>query len=334
MPVLDAFKIKPFDLLPVYAAWTDAPRFLGDPKKDLPVDEWLEDIKAGCRNHRVPQEYWHTCGQHFMGDQARARFNELKQVMAQMHGGKYRWNWKKFKVAMRNMSWDIDTSETEAVKVPNGPFWWLPGRKRSNTESSSTILDSEDAVLVEEPDELPSLSRSGTFMSLKSTASNERPGTSRSSTVSTFWPARKHSRGASVDDAIATRPTPRQVKSDGAVLPRASTLQVAAKSKELPPVPANEAPPSKDVTTVRAPAWLLNATTALDFLHNEHPKVMTTISAILIVAGSIPSLPGIAAGAGGAVLASSTAHAVGAIALGIGSWMKTQQEVHAAQGAK
>ncbi|KAF7306505.1 hypothetical protein MIND_00441800 [Mycena indigotica] len=338
MPVLDAFRIKPFDLEPVYAAWpvSTGPRFLGSPKKDLPVDEWLKAIKTGCLQHHVPREYWHTCAQHFMGDQARARFSELKKVMAQMHGGKYRWNWKKFKVAMRNMSWDIDISETETVKVPSGPFWWLPGRSKTKSESEcgssqSMILDSEEAVLVEEPEALPSLSRSGTFMSLKS----ERPGPSRSSTMSAFWPRRRDSKDVDEGEqqsALTQRPAPRQAKSDGAIVAKASTLQVAS-TKDLPPIPTTVA--TKDGNTVRAPAWLLNATHALDFLQNEHPKVMTTISAILIVAGSIPSLPGIAAGAGGAVLASSTAHAVGAIAVGIGSWMKTQQEVHdAKQGGK
>lgn len=58
--MLEAFKIKPFDLEPVYAAWTPAPRFLGDPKKDPPVDNWLEDIKNGCTKQNVPKEYWHT----------------------------------------------------------------------------------------------------------------------------------------------------------------------------------------------------------------------------------------------------------------------------------
>jgi hypothetical protein len=64
---------------------------------------------------------------------------------------------------------------------------------------------------------------------------------------------------------------------------------------------------------------------------------MNTLSAVLIVAGTIPSLPIITAGAGGALLASSTAHAVGAIAVGIGSWIKTQQEIKSQQethGAK
>ncbi|KAF7310526.1 hypothetical protein HMN09_00595200 [Mycena chlorophos] len=335
MTVLDAFKIKPFDLAPVYAAWpaSTGPRFLGDPRKDLPVDDWLKAIKAGCLEHRVPQEYWHTCAQHFMGDQARSRFDELRKVMAQMHGGKYRWNWKKFKVAMRNMSWDIDTSETEAVKVPNGPFWWLPGRNKTKSESdggSSKFLDSEEAVLVEEPESLPSLSRSGTFMSLKS----ERPGPTRSSTIATMWRRRNSKDEGEPEQAvIPARPAPRQVKSDGAVIAKASTMQVAS-TKDLPPIPGPVVSKDKDGTTVRAPAWLLNATHALDFLQNEHPKVMSTISAILIVAGSIPSLPGVAAGAGGAVLASSTAHAVGAIAVGIGSWIKTQQEMSAAQASK
>lgn len=74
------------------------------------------------------------------------------------------------------------------------------------------------------------------------------------------------------------------------------------------------------------PAWLLNACGALEFLTTEHPKVMTTLSAILITVGSIPAIPAIAGGAGGAILASGAAHAVGAVAVGVGSWIKVQQE--------
>jgi hypothetical protein len=54
---------------------------------------------------------------------------------------------------------------------------------------------------------------------------------------------------------------------------------------------------------------------------------MTTISAVLITVGSIPAIPAISAGAGGAALASGAAHAVGAIAVGVGSWLRAQQEV-------
>ncbi|THV03461.1 hypothetical protein K435DRAFT_774869 [Dendrothele bispora CBS 962.96] len=87
------------------------------------------------------------------------------------------------------------------------------------------------------------------------------------------------------------------------------------------------------VTTVtHAPVWLLNACNALDFLQNEHPKVMSTLSAILITAGSIPSIPAISAGAGGALLASGAAQAVGAIAVGVGSWLKSQHDM--SQGSR
>lgn len=71
-------------------------------------------------------------------------------------------------------------------------------------------------------------------------------------------------------------------------------------------------------TTTQVPAWLLNACTALEYITGEHPKAMSIVSAILITAGSIPAIPAIAAGAGGAVLASSTVHAIGAIAVGMG----------------
>ncbi|KAJ7693554.1 hypothetical protein B0H17DRAFT_1199676 [Mycena rosella] len=339
--MLDAFKIKPFDLEPVYVAWPVGPRFLGDPKKDPPVDDWLEEIKRGCVERTVPKEYWHT--HHFMGDQAKVRLTELKKVMAQVHGGHYRWNWKKFKVAMRNMSWDIDTSETEAVKVS---YWWRP--KSSKTESkpkeewnicdepaptlsrSNTFsrLFTKEPEAEPEPEPAPTLSRSNTFSRLftkepeaEPEPEPERPVVERATTHTSFWPVRKNSaKDIAVSDTVR-RPVPRKAKSDGAVL----ALSNSQSSKALPPLPNS----GDVVSTVRAPAWLLNATAALDFLTNENPRVMSTLSAILIVAGTIPSIPVISAGAGGAILASSTAHAVGAIAVGIGSWIKTQQEVGA-----
>jgi len=73
MPMLDAFKIKPYDLEPVFAEWTDGPIFTGNPKKDLPVREWLEQIKAGCAERKVPEECWYKVAQHFMGHDAKAR---------------------------------------------------------------------------------------------------------------------------------------------------------------------------------------------------------------------------------------------------------------------
>jgi len=57
---------------------------------------------------------------------------------------------------------------------------------------------------------------------------------------------------------------------------------------------------------------------ALDYITSEHPKVMSIISAILVTAGSITTIPAISAGAGGAVLASGAAHAIGSAVVGIG----------------
>lgn len=39
-----------------------------------------------------------------MGDLAKARLDEVKKVMSQVQGGKYRWTWKKYKVAMTSMN--------------------------------------------------------------------------------------------------------------------------------------------------------------------------------------------------------------------------------------
>lgn len=114
MSVLDAFKIKPFDLEPVFASWPDGPRFLGNPKKDPSVDDWLAQIKAGCLERRVPKDYWHKVGQHYLGEKARKRLDEVKLVMKNMHGGKYKWNWKSFKIAMRNMGCTLYSRSTRS----------------------------------------------------------------------------------------------------------------------------------------------------------------------------------------------------------------------------
>jgi len=86
--------------------------------------------------------------------------------------------------------------------------------------------------------------------------------------------------------------------------------------------------PSSPVSTTvaQAPVWLLNACNALDFLATEHPKVMSTLSAVLITVGTLPTLPGISAGAGGAILASHAVQAAGAIAVGVGHWLKSAQD--------
>lgn len=70
--MLNAFKIKDFDLQPIFEQWKDGPVFNGT-KKDMPVEEWLEKIREGCVERGVPEEYWYKVAQHFMGPKARAR---------------------------------------------------------------------------------------------------------------------------------------------------------------------------------------------------------------------------------------------------------------------
>ncbi|KAF8882805.1 hypothetical protein BD779DRAFT_1612380 [Infundibulicybe gibba] len=151
--MLDVFKIKPFDLEPIYASWTDGPTFTGNPKKDPSVDDWLEEIRLGCVKRNVPEEYWHKVAQHFMGPKAKARFNEVKAVVA-----------KKFKIAMKNMGWGIDSSATETIKVEGKStgLWWIARKK------------SEKEIVTAEPIEdvpKPGLARSGSsfWSSKKST---------------------------------------------------------------------------------------------------------------------------------------------------------------------
>jgi hypothetical protein len=116
--MLDAFKLKEYDLEPVLSSWTNPPRFLGNPKKDPPVDAWLEQVKQGCQERKIPKEYWHKVGQRFLGDKARKRLDELKEVLRNLHGGNYKWDWKKFKVAMKNMGCASLTSPAPFAPLP------------------------------------------------------------------------------------------------------------------------------------------------------------------------------------------------------------------------
>jgi len=108
--MLEAFKIKEFDLGPIYETWENPPIFHGESKKDMPVEDFLQRIKVGCIDRKVPEEYWHKVAQHYMGPKAKARLQELKSVMAKVNGGKYRWSWKKFHIAMRNMGCTLSST--------------------------------------------------------------------------------------------------------------------------------------------------------------------------------------------------------------------------------
>ena len=98
--MLDALK-KPYNLEAVYTSWPDAPRYNGKSKEDPTI--WLAAVKAGCKERKVPKEFWHRVGMHFMGCRPRERLDQLETIMQQMTNRKNVWNWKKFKVAVQNL---------------------------------------------------------------------------------------------------------------------------------------------------------------------------------------------------------------------------------------
>ncbi|KAF9025408.1 hypothetical protein BDZ89DRAFT_1102271 [Hymenopellis radicata] len=309
MPILESFKLKPYDLEPLFAIWVPPPpTFTGA----QPVDEWLTQIRTGCTERNVPREYWHKVAQHYIGPKAKKRLDELKAVMTKVHGAKYRWNWDKYKIAMRNM----------AVRcIANRSGFWFLSRKNSK--------DGEE--IVEEPIPLPEtkpMRPNQTCDRLGRVYTTRPPPSSGSKSFagSEFFKSLRGGSTSDTKDVQAQRPTPQKTKSDTIVVtsPAVATREVAA------PVRSNS-----NVTTVaHAPIWLINASNALDFLNNEHPKVMSTLSAILITAGTLPTIPAVAAGVGGTVLASGAVHAVGAIAVGIGSWLRASQEASANRQAE
>ncbi|KAI6118447.1 hypothetical protein F5141DRAFT_619852 [Pisolithus sp. B1] len=309
--MLDAFKIKDFDLNPVYEAWKNPPMFYGDPKRDTSVDEWLEKIKAGCIERKVPEEYWHKVAQHYLGNKAKARLVELKNVMAQMNGGKYRWSWKKFKIAMKNMGWDIDMSATTPVEVQQksshaGTFWLTRRRSSTSTRSVSSKSSKEKEVIEivrADPPQPPPKDRPNPVKMLSETAVH---------VATSAFKHRSPHRANTVGAAITTAPA-----SSSPPVPMITTTPGAV-------VPGNNGEANNAVTTVsNVPTWLLNACQALNFLTAEHPKAMTTLSTVLITAGTLPAIPAIS---GGTVLATGVAQAVGAIAVGVGNLLKAQHE--------
>ncbi|ESK90340.1 hypothetical protein Moror_13769 [Moniliophthora roreri MCA 2997] len=354
--MLSAFKLKPFDLEPIYKSWQDGPKFTGNPKKDPPVDEWLAQIKAGCIERNVPREYWHKVGQHFMREKAKARLDELRAVMAKVHGGTYRWSWEKFKIAMRNLGWNIEDSETESIKVKSKPsgLWWIHRDKNEKVEQPPSPVQGIHAPAASAstpPKPTPKRSNSSFWLSRKPTMEKgnenavngkEKQATTDSSSNITpsrppptrsgsgFWLARRASR----EETFTEEPLPIQHHRPNTSKSKSDTRIVTVREPPKPSMPVRKDSTDEAVTTVtHAPIWLINACNALDFLQTEHPKVMSTISAILITAGTLPTIPAISAGAGGALLASGAAQAAGAIAVGVGSWLKAQQEARTGSGS-
>ncbi|KAG2137470.1 hypothetical protein DEU56DRAFT_945936 [Suillus clintonianus] len=311
--MLEAFKIREFNLEPIYESWDNPPRFYGESKKDMPVDDFLRQIKAGCAERKVPEEYWHKVAQHYMGDKAKARLQELKSVMAKVNGGKYRWSWKKFSIAMRNMGWEIDANITETVQLhskPSGMLWLTRRKSTKDKDGSHKEVTSSEIVELQPP--LPSKQGRPSPMKMLSDSALVAAAAMR--------PRRSPSRANSMASTLTTT----TVSSNHSV----SSNHTVTSDHALTSNNAVTAlsPPSADGTVTaisNAPTWLLNACNALNFLSAEHPRAMTTLSAVLITAGTLPAIPAIS---GGTVLATGVAQAVGAIAVGVGNLLKAQQE--------
>ena len=82
---------------------------------------------------------------------------------------------------------------------------------------------------------------------------------------------------------------------------------------------------------VNAPLWLMETCISLEELTSEYPKTMSVLAAVLLTVGAIPALPAVSAGAAGAFLASTTAHTIGSVAIGLGTLIAAQGQL---QGEK
>jgi hypothetical protein len=102
--MFSTFTGKPFDIELLCASWPDAPQFQGGSKKDPKVEVWLKEIEEGCSQRKVPKKCWHIVGQRYMGKHACIRLEEVKNVMMKLSKGVFKWDWKKFSVAMKNMN--------------------------------------------------------------------------------------------------------------------------------------------------------------------------------------------------------------------------------------
>lgn len=73
-------------------------------------------------------------------------------------------------------------------------------------------------------------------------------------------------------------------------------------------------------TDTPPPLWRVKARKALRYLAAKHPKVVSTLSTVLVTVGNIASHPGFSACVGGPILAA--VQSVGALAVTVGEWLR------------
>ena len=148
---LSIFKTSPpFDLSSTLTLWdttgTGHPvlKFRGKPKRrdDPTVEAWLKSVKEGCIARRVPKSHRPDIAKHFMSKKARSRVLDVEKVMRAVRGESWKWRWKDFKAAVRNMGCEYFSSP----RVPRGlTFRTMEGLTRAMTIGN--IADTETRVV-------------------------------------------------------------------------------------------------------------------------------------------------------------------------------------------
>ncbi|KAH9958380.1 hypothetical protein BJV74DRAFT_753057, partial [Russula compacta] len=69
--------------------------------------------------------------------------------------------------------------------------------------------------------------------------------------------------------------------------------------------------------------WLLDPRKAVHRLITKHPKVMSSVSTVLIIMGSIVLLPGISACVNGTILAHPAVKVAAGVAVAVGKWLRS-----------
>lgn len=266
-----------------------------------------------------------------MGRRPRERLDQLGTVMQQMTNQKNVWNWKKFKIAVQNLGC-MSHLFISSLFLPHQKRYFLlfsPVHVAScvrhtrfrcpNLHCSVHLVAAPTAnpkAKTANPPitERPMPKKQGSWWVIAKADSScehekEKAGSSASSVTEVIVGKTKTS---------SPPLTPAVTPVDAGMCPATlhDHFQFSSPSLFL-----------GSLTTVsKAPAWMVNACQALDFLTSEHPKAMSAMSAILLTIGAIPSIPAISAGAGGAFLASSAVQAAGAVAMGVGQALKAMQD--------
>ncbi|CAL1697776.1 unnamed protein product [Somion occarium] len=357
--MLSVFK-KPVDLEEIYKTWVDPPFYRGKPRRDGPVDQWLLLVKTECKAKKIPKSMWHLVAEHFLQARAKKRFDAVKTVMDNMYQGAYTWNWKRFKIAMRNMQWELDSGavQTFFVRTLETGVSWIFGPSKGKEEEIVVIEKCDQPFLMRA---LRSVTNSSMVSSIKDAAKDSKAATKDAksatkdvkSTTKDAKSSPKDSKTVSKDSKVVPKNS-KSLSKDWQLVPKEtkkeskkSSTDVLAAAKpstiiwKVPQV-------NKDISRLllqkqgekdlilshsQVPIWLLEACNYLDTMTSEHKGTMSIIAAVLITVGSVPALPAVQAGAAGALLASSTAQVIGSTLAGVGAWLGMQAEAREASSA-